>query len=278
MHRDIRRSIALLVAFTFASSLVTTNAALAANIDEPFKKLFSGIASWYGGKFHGRRTASGTRYNMHSMTCAHKTLPFGTKLLVKNPSNGKTCQVTVTDRGPYYGKRVIDLSKAAADRLELDGIGHVVCYLGKAVGKGIGGAAKGIGGAAKGIEGAAKGIEVTAKGIEGTAKETGETIANLPGCLGKVAKEIGETAAVPISRGVTIASKPMNRQAYRKEIERYYKSKDFVDDGVELAHWEVKGTFEPRAKTGCLLVPEAGYSGTSKHNRSVISGLDQDIF
>lgn len=264
MHRDIRRSIALLVAFTFASSLVTTNAALAANIDEPFKKLFSGIASWYGGKFHGRRTASGTRYDMHSMTCAHKTLPFGTKLLVKNPSNGKTCQVTVTDRGPYYGKRVIDLSKAAADRLELDGIGHVVCYLGKAVGKGIGGAAKG--------------IEKTAKGIEGTAKETGESIASLPNRLGKVAKEIGETAAAPISRGVTIASKQMNRQEYRKEIERYYKAKDFVDDGVELAHWEVKGTFEPRAKTGCLLVPEAGYSGTSKHNRSVISGLDQDIF
>lgn len=257
MNRDKRKSVALLVAFMVTSSLVTTNAAFASSIDQPFKQLFSGIASWYGGKFHGRRTASGSRYNMHSMTCAHKTLPFGTRLLVENPSNGKTCQVTVTDRGPYHGKRVIDLSKAAADKLGLDGIGQVVCYLGKAVGKGLGGAAR---------------------GIEGTAKETGETIANLPGQLGKVAKEIGETASAPISKSVIVASKPLSKQVFRKEIERYYTKKDFVDDGVELAHWEVKGTFEPRAKTGCLLVPDSGRSSTSRHTKNVIAGLDQDIF
>lgn len=257
MTRDKRKSIALLVTLTLTYSLAATNSAMAANIDEPIKKLFSGIASWYGGKFHGRRTASGTRYNMHSMTCAHKTLPFGTKLLVENTSNGKTCQVTVTDRGPYYGKRVIDLSKAAADKLGLDGIGQVVCYIGKAVGKGIGGAAK---------------------GIEGTAKETGETIANLPNQIGKVAREVKEAASAPVSRGVASASKPMSRQAYRNEIERYYKKKDFVDQDSELAAWQVKGTFEPRAKVGCLLVPDTGHSGASRHNRSVIAGLDQDLF
>lgn len=243
------------MSFTLIYSLATTHAAMAANMDEPIKKLFSGIASWYGGKFHGRRTASGTRYDMHEMTCAHKTLPFGTKLLVKNKSNGKTCQVTVTDRGPYYGKRVIDLSKAAADKLGVDGIGQVVCYIRKAVGKGIAGAAK---------------------SIESTAKETGQTIVNLPQKIGKVARDVRENASAPACRELASASGPIDRQAFRDEIERYYKKKDFADDGEEISDWQVKGTFEPRAKTGCLLVPDAGCSGTSRHNRNVISSLDRE--
>lgn len=106
--------------------------ALATPCDD-LQKLFGGIASWYGGKFHGRRTASGTIYNMHQMTCAHKTLPFGTKLLVFNPQNGKKVEVVVTDRGPYVGHRVVDLSKAAADKLNIQGIGNVVCYVGRKV-------------------------------------------------------------------------------------------------------------------------------------------------
>lgn len=106
--------------------------ALATPYDD-LQKLFGGIASWYGGKFHGRRTASGTIYNMNQMTCAHKTLPFGTKLLVFNPQNGKKVEVVVTDRGPYVGQRVIDLSKAAADKLNIQGIGNVVCYVGRKV-------------------------------------------------------------------------------------------------------------------------------------------------
>jgi rare lipoprotein A len=106
--------------------------ALATPYDD-LQKLFGGIASWYGGKFHGRRTASGTIYNMNQMTCAHKTLPFGTKLLVFNPHNGRKVEVVVTDRGPYVGQRVIDLSKAAADKLNIQGIGNVVCYVGRKV-------------------------------------------------------------------------------------------------------------------------------------------------
>lgn len=246
------------MAFTITSSLVSTRAAYAeTNLDNSFKKLFSGIASWYGGKFHGRRTASGTKYNMHAMTCAHKTLPFGTKLLVENKTNGKTCQVTVTDRGPYYGKRVIDLSKAAADKLGMDGISNVVCYIGKVVTKGIGG---------------------TAKGIGGTAKETGETIANLPGNIGKVAKEIQETAREVKSQGTYVASKPMSKQAYRKQIERYYADRTLSFEASEVSNRQFQGSLEPRAKTGCLLIPDSSISDKNRATTSVLAGLEQDMY
>jgi len=77
----------------------------------------TGTASWYGGRFHNRRTASGVRFNTNSFMAAHRTLPFGTLVRVKNLTNGKTCVVQVTDRGPYVGNRVIDVSKAAAEKL-----------------------------------------------------------------------------------------------------------------------------------------------------------------
>lgn len=76
-----------------------------------------GKASYYHDKFHGRMTASGTIFNQNEMTCAHKTLPFGTKLEVTNLSNNKTVVVTVTDRGPFIEGRHIDLSYAAAEKL-----------------------------------------------------------------------------------------------------------------------------------------------------------------
>jgi rare lipoprotein A len=79
------------------------------------QKTISGSASWYGGKFHGRKTANGERYNQNALTAAHKTLPFGTKVRVTNESNGKSVIVRINDRGPYVGKRVIDLSRAAAN-------------------------------------------------------------------------------------------------------------------------------------------------------------------
>lgn len=74
----------------------------------------TGEASWYGGKFHGRRTASGEIYNMHDHTAAHKTLPMGTVLLVRNLDNGRTTVVRVNDRGPFVRDRIIDLSYRAA--------------------------------------------------------------------------------------------------------------------------------------------------------------------
>lgn len=73
-----------------------------------------GLASYYGRRFHGRTTSSGIPFNMYGMMCAHRTLPFGTKIKVKNMSNDKEIIVTVTDRGPYISGRVLDLSFAAA--------------------------------------------------------------------------------------------------------------------------------------------------------------------
>ena len=77
----------------------------------------SGVASYYGPGFHGRRTANGETFNMHAMTAAHRTLPFGTLIKVTNLSNGKSTIVRVNDRGPYVGNRVIDLSVAAAKEI-----------------------------------------------------------------------------------------------------------------------------------------------------------------
>ncbi len=76
-----------------------------------------GTASWYGDKFHGRRTASGERYNMHALTAAHRSLPFGTKVRVINLENNHRVIVTINDRGPFVKGRVIDVSKRAADML-----------------------------------------------------------------------------------------------------------------------------------------------------------------
>jgi rare lipoprotein A len=85
-----------------------------------------GMASWYGPGFHGRKTASGERFNTQELTAAHLSLPFGTKLLVRNERNGKEVVVRVNDRGPYIKTRIIDLSQAAARALGIDGIGKVV--------------------------------------------------------------------------------------------------------------------------------------------------------
>ena len=77
----------------------------------------TGLASYYAHQFHGRKTASGERFNMHAMTVAHKTLPFGTKLKVTCESTGKSVVVKVYDRGPFHGNRVLDLSYGAAKAL-----------------------------------------------------------------------------------------------------------------------------------------------------------------
>jgi rare lipoprotein A len=76
-----------------------------------------GLASFYSKRFHNRKTANGERYNMHAMTAAHRTLPFNTRLRVKNLKNGRTVVVRINDRGPFYSMRIIDLSYAAANRL-----------------------------------------------------------------------------------------------------------------------------------------------------------------
>ncbi len=84
-----------------------------------------GKASWYGPGFHGRRTASGERFNTNDMTAAHKTLPFGTKVKVTNTKTGQSVVVRINDRGPYAHGRVIDLSKASARSIGINIIAQV---------------------------------------------------------------------------------------------------------------------------------------------------------
>jgi rare lipoprotein A len=79
----------------------------------------TGKASYYANKFHGRLTANGERYNKNEFTCAHRTLPFGTWIKVTNLKNNKTVMVRVNDRGPYAKDRLIDLSRAAAESVDM---------------------------------------------------------------------------------------------------------------------------------------------------------------
>lgn len=90
-----------------------------------------GLASWYGPKFHGRLTASGQRFDQSKLTAASRTLPLGTKLLVHAPHSRRCVIVRVNDRGPHVGGRVLDLSRAAAQQLDMmrQGIALVEFYV-----------------------------------------------------------------------------------------------------------------------------------------------------
>ncbi|MBS3912174.1 MAG: septal ring lytic transglycosylase RlpA family protein [Hydrogenophaga sp.] len=91
----------------------------AAQASRTGQPLAQGLASWYGPGFHGRRTASGERFDMHALTAAHKTLPFGAKVRVRSVHNGKEVVVRINDRGPYKHSRIIDLSLGAISALGL---------------------------------------------------------------------------------------------------------------------------------------------------------------
>ena len=86
-----------------------------------------GLASWYGRPYHGRPTASGEKYDMHRMTAAHRTLPFGTRVEVTRLDTGRKVVVRINDRGPFVPGRILDLSRAAAEKLEMlrDGVVRV---------------------------------------------------------------------------------------------------------------------------------------------------------
>jgi rare lipoprotein A len=94
-----------------------------APLPAPSGYLEEGNASWYGEPFHGRRASNGEIYDMNKLTAAHRTLPFETMVRVTNLSNGKSTVVRITDRGPFVGNRIIDLSFAAASEIELVGRG-----------------------------------------------------------------------------------------------------------------------------------------------------------
>lgn len=94
-------------------------------------KIKRGRATYYHNKFHGQRTSDGGKYNRDSLTCAHRSYPFGTKLRVTNPSNGKSVIVVVTDRGPYNKKLMIDLSYKAAKEIEIVSSGTAIVEVNK---------------------------------------------------------------------------------------------------------------------------------------------------
>jgi rare lipoprotein A len=106
----------LLVLALFAGSCIRKPSAAPAGV-------LTGIASWYGPDFHGHLTSNKEIYNMYDLTAAHKSLPFGTRVMVTNLLNGKSVEVRINDRGPFVGDRIIDLSYAAARLLDLVGPG-----------------------------------------------------------------------------------------------------------------------------------------------------------
>jgi rare lipoprotein A len=108
-------------AVALGSALSGTAGAFAADA----KPMQRGAASWYGPGFHGKKTASGERFNTHALTAAHKTLPFGTHVRVTNERTGRSVVVRINDRGPYAHGRVNDLSKAAAQAVGIAGVAQV---------------------------------------------------------------------------------------------------------------------------------------------------------
>lgn len=88
-----------------------------------------GVASWYGPGFHGKRTANGEVYDQEELTAAHRQLPFGTRVRVVNLDNGRSVEVRINDRGPFAHRRIIDLSRAAADAIDMIGPGTALVRL-----------------------------------------------------------------------------------------------------------------------------------------------------
>jgi rare lipoprotein A len=119
------RPLARAAACTLALVLALSAGGCAASHDlvRPHEPAQVGLASYYGRAHDGRRTASGEVFDMHAMTAAHRTLPFGTRVRVTNLGNGRRVVVRINDRGPHKRKRIIDLSYGAARELGLVGVG-----------------------------------------------------------------------------------------------------------------------------------------------------------
>lgn len=115
----MKRSLFLSLVFFMSISFSLANMNNPTNDGEKVK------VSWYGGKFHGRLTASGQKFDMNALTAAHKTLRFGTKVKITNVRNKKSVIVTINDRGPYVGSRKFDLSKAAFHKIAKAGQGVI---------------------------------------------------------------------------------------------------------------------------------------------------------
>lgn len=112
-----------LTSLLFVTLLLMSSCATSRGIATRGMTLDVGIASWYGPTFHGKSTANGETYDQNELTAAHKTLPFNTVVKVTNLENGKSVTVRINDRGPYAGNRIIDLSRAAAEQIDMIGPG-----------------------------------------------------------------------------------------------------------------------------------------------------------
>ncbi|MDP8224805.1 MAG: septal ring lytic transglycosylase RlpA family protein [Candidatus Lernaella stagnicola] len=108
-----------IVGFLLAASGCATTSRTPAGFETGGDWYETGIASWYGERFQGRRTASGEPFNYHKLTAAHRSLPFGTYVEVQRVDNGRSVVVRINDRGPFVRGRIIDVSKAAAERLDM---------------------------------------------------------------------------------------------------------------------------------------------------------------
>ncbi len=109
------------IACTSAPRFVIREKAEAATVTTDFVQ--EGVASYYADEFHGRTTSNGETFDMNQLTAAHQTLPFGTIVKVTNKQNGKSVTVRINDRGPFLKDRIIDLSRAAAEKLGMIGPG-----------------------------------------------------------------------------------------------------------------------------------------------------------
>lgn len=113
------------IVLAFASLVATTCMTTTHAHARTASRAQAGMASWYGPGFHGKRTASGERFNTRALTAAHRTLPFGARVRVTNKSNGRSIVVRINDRGPFTGGRVIDLSNASARAIGVSGVAKV---------------------------------------------------------------------------------------------------------------------------------------------------------
>jgi rare lipoprotein A len=104
-------------------SITNPTAGQTGQLSDQVVESLSGTASYYADKFHGRKTANGEIFNMHDLTAAHKTLPFGTIVKVTNLKNNKSVKLRINDRGPFVKDRIIDVSLAAAKELDMLGTG-----------------------------------------------------------------------------------------------------------------------------------------------------------
>jgi len=126
MHRVATITLAALALGLLSACTATPT--IAAEPAQQVRNVQTGYASFYGPQWHGRQTASGERLNIHAMTAAHKTLPFGTRVRVTLLATGKSVIVRINDRGPYVRGRIIDLTDDAAGKIGLNkrrGIGKV---------------------------------------------------------------------------------------------------------------------------------------------------------